>query len=401
MEHLGREYSLHFHGLETGTPEVREQFRTICLEQLELTDQQALDILTSRTVTVLCSDLSPESLRTATQHLNEIGVRVDIAKPSDYETSDYETSDYETSDYETSDYETLRILSASFSRESDAIFAESQLYEDPRPIYEPRRRRYEDYASGCVEEFFSTAQYCPYPQVIEGTALNDNSARRGIPERRGRHTSFLRRQRALSRTESAGLAFVACALVALFVIFATRPAPASLTPQSAPEVNLQSRATSLESSTTNAQRDEFEGTIIKHNYSITIRSNINANSASMRLFISNPKLAVPANSSAPNTDAITFIRGESDPIFMQQNTSCVWQGDSPLYILLDNNGEQKRLSGLSTFKLSMSTDGQNGEVLVTVAYPREQPVSAGANGNDPLVSISETIKIESTTKPAP
>ena len=381
MEHLGREYSLHFHGLETGTPEVREQFRTICLEQLELTDQQALDILTSRTVTVLCSDLSPESLRAATQHLNEIGVRVDIAKPSDYET--------------------LRILSASFSRESDAIFAESPLYEDPRPIYEPRRRRYEDYASGCVEEFFSTAQYCPYPQVIEGTALIDNSARRGIPERRGRHTSFLRRQRALSRTERAGLAFVACALVALFVIFATRPAPAPLTPQSAPEVNSQSRATSLESSTTNAQRDEFEGTIIKHNYSITIRSNINANSASMRLFISNPKLAVPANSSAPNTDAITFIRGESDPIFMLQNTSGVWQGESPLYILVDHNGEQKRLSGISTFKLSMSTDGQNGEVLVTVAYPREQPVSADANGNNALISISETIKIESTTKSAP
>ena len=381
MEHLGREYSLHFHGLETGTTEVREQFRMICLDELELTNQQALDILTSRTVTVLCSDLSPESLRAATQHLNEIGVRVDIAKPSDYET--------------------LRILSASFSRESDAIFAESPLYEDPRPLYEPRRRRYEDYASGCVEEFFSTAQYCPYPQVIEGTALNDNSARRGIPERRGRHTSFLRRQRALSRTERAGLAFVACALVALFVIFATRPAPALLTPQSAPEVNLQSRATSLESSTTNAQRDEFEGTIIKHNYSITIRSNINANSASMRLFISNPKLAVPANSSAPNTDAITFIRGESDPIFMLQNTSGVWQGESPLYILVDHNGEQKRLSGISTFKLSMSTDGQNGEVLVTVAYPREQPVSAAANGNDPLVSISETIKIESTTKSAP
>ena len=381
MEHLGREYSLHFHGLETGTTEVREQFRMICLDELELTNQQALDILTSRAASVICSDLSPESLRAATQHLNEIGVRVDIAKPSDYET--------------------LRILSASFSRESDAIFAESPLYEDPRPIYEPRRRRYEDYASGCVEEFFSTAQYCPYPQVIEGTALIDNSARRGIPERRGRHTSFLRRQRALSRTERAGLAFVACALVALFVIFATRPAPALLTPQSAPEVNSQSRATSLESSTTNAQRDEFEGTIIKHNYSITIRSNINANSASMRLFISNPKLAVPANSSAPNTDAITFIRGESDPIFMLQNTSGVWQGESPLYILVDHNGEQKRLSGLSTFKLSMSTDGQNGEVLVTVAYPREQPVSAAANGNDPLISISETIKIESTTKPAP
>ena len=381
MEHLGREYSLHFHGLETGTTEVREQFRMICLDELELTNQQALDILTSRAASVICSDLSPESLRAATQHLNEIGVRVDISKPNDYET--------------------LRILSASFSRESDAIFAESPLYEDPRPIYEPRRRRYEDYASGCVEEFFSTAQYCPYPQVIEGTALIDNSARRGIPERRGRHTSFLRRQRALSRTERAGLAFVACALVALFVIFATRPAPALLTPQSAPEVNLQSRATSLESSTTNAQRDEFEGTIIKHNYSITIRSNINANSASMRLFISNPKLAVPANSSAPNTDAITFIRGESDPIFMLQNTSGVWQGESPLYILVDHNGEQKRLSGLSTFKLSMSTDGQNGEVLVTVAYPREQPVSADANGNDPLVSISETIKIESTTKPAP
>ena len=386
MEHLGREYSLHFHGLETGTPEVREQFRTICLEQLELTNQQALDILTSRAASVICSDLSPESLRAATQHLNEIGVRVNISKPSDYETSDYET---------------LRILSASFSRESDAIFAESPLYEDPRPIYEPRRRRYEDYASGCVEEFFSTAQYCPYPQVIEGTALIDNSARRGIPERRGRHTSFLRRQRALSRTERAGLAFVACALVALFVIFATRPAPALLTPQSAPEVNSQSRATSLESSTTNAQRDEFEGTIIKHNYSITIRSNINANSASMRLFISNPKLAVPANSSAPNTDAITFIRGESDPIFMLQNTSGVWQGESPLYILVDHNGEQKRLSGISTFKLSMSTDGQNGEVLVTVAYPREQPVSADANGNNALISISETIKIESTTKSAP
>ena len=391
MEHLGREYSLHFHGLETGTTEVREQFRMICLDELELTNQQALDILTSRATTVICSDLSPESLRAATQHLNEIGVRVDISKPNDYETSDYETGDYET----------LRILSASFSRESDAIFAESPLYEDPRPIYEPRRRRYEDYASGCVEEFFSTAQYCPYPQVIEGTALNDNSARRGIPERRGRHTSFLRRQRALSRTERAGLAFVACALVALFVIFATRPAPALLTPQSAPEVNLQSRATSLESSTTNAQRDEFEGTIIKHNYSITIRSNINANSASMRLFISNPKLAVPANSSAPNTDAITFIRGESDPIFMLQNTSGVWQGESPLYILVDHNGEQKRLSGLSTFKLSMSTDGQNGEVLVTVAYPREQPVSADANGNNALISISETIKIESTTKSAP
>ena len=381
MEHLGREYSLHFHGLETGTTEVREQFRMICLDELELTNQQALDILTSRAASVICSDLSPESLRAATQHLNEIGVRVDIAKPSDYET--------------------LRILSASFSRESDAIFAESPLYEDPRPIYEPRRRRYEDYASGCVEEFFSTAQYCPYPQVIEGTALIDNSARRGIPERRGRHTSFLRRQRALSRTERAGLAFVACALVALFVIFATRPAPALLTPQSAPEVNSQSRATSLESSTTNAQRDEFEGTIIKHNYSITIRSNINANSASMRLFISNPKLAVPANSSAPNTDAITFIRGESDPIFMLQNTSGVWQGESPLYILVDHNGEQKRLSGLSTFKLSMSTDGQNGEVLVTVAYPREQPVSAAANGNNALISISETIKIESTTKSAP
>ena len=381
MEHLGREYSLHFHGLETGTTEVREQFRMICLDELELTNQQALDILTSRAASVICSDLSPESLRAATQHLNEIGVRVDIAKPSDYET--------------------LRILSASFSRESDAIFAESPLYEDPRPIYEPRRRRYEDYASGCVEEFFSTAQYCPYPQVIEGTALIDNSARRGIPERRGRHTSFLRRQRALSRTERAGLAFVACALVALFVIFATRPAPALLTPQSAPEVNLQSRATSLESSTTNAQRDEFEGTIIKHNYSITIRSNINANSASMRLFISNPKLAVPANSSAPNTDAITFIRGESDPIFMLQNTSGVWQGESPLYILVDHNGEQKRLPGLSTFKLSMSTDGQNGEVLVTVAYPREQPVSAAANGNNALISISETIKIESTTKSAP
>ena len=391
MEHLGREYSLHFHGLETGTTEVREQFRMICLDELELTNQQALDILTSRTVTVLCSDLSPESLRTATQHLNEIGVRVNISKPSDYKTSDYKTSDYET----------LRILSASFSRESNAIFAESPLYEDPRPIYEPRSKRYEDYASGCVEEFFSTAQCCPYPEVIEGTALIDNSARRGIPERRGRHTSFLRRQRALSRTERAGLAFVACALVALFVIFATRPAPALLTPQSAPEVNLQSRATSLESSTTNAQRDEFEGTIIKHNYSITIRSNINANSASMRLFISNPKLAVPANSSAPNTDAITFIRGESDPIFMLQNTSGVWQGESPLYILVDHNGEQKRLSGLSTFKLSMSTDGQNGEVLVTVAYPREQPVSAAANGNDPLISISETIKIESTTKSAP
>ena len=391
MEHLGREYSLHFHGLETGTTEVREQFRMICLDELELTNQQALDILTSRAASVICSDLSPESLRAATQHLNEIGVRVDISKPNDYETSDYETGDYET----------LRILSASFSRESDAIFAESPLYEDPRPIYEPRRRRYEDYASGCVEEFFSTAQYCPYPQVIEGTALIDNSARRGIPERRGRHTSFLRRQRALSRTERAGLAFVACALVALFVIFATRPAPALLTPQSAPEVNSQSRATSLESSTTNAQRDEFEGTIIKHNYSITIRSNINANSASMRLFISNPKLAVPANSSAPNTDAITFIRGESDPIFMLQNTSGVWQGESPLYILVDHNGEQKRLSGISTFKLSMSTDGQNGEVLVTVAYPREQPVSAAANGNDPLVSISETIKIESTTKSAP
>ena len=381
MEHLGREYSLHFHGLETGTTEVREQFRMICLDELELTNQQALDILTSRAASVICSDLSPESLRAATQHLNEIGVRVDIAKPSDYET--------------------LRILSASFSRESDAIFAESPLYEDPRPIYEPRRRRYEDYASGCVEEFFSTAQYCPYPQVIEGTALIDNSARRGIPERRGRHTSFLRRQRALSRTERAGLAFVACALVALFVIFATRPAPALLTPQSAPEVNSQSRATSLESSTTNAQRDEFEGTIIKHNYSITIRSNINANSASMRLFISNPKLAVPANSSAPNTDAITFIRGESDPIFMLQNTSGVWQGESPLYILVDHNGEQKRLSGISTFKLSMSTDGQNGEVLVTVAYPREQPVSADANGNNALISISETIKIESTTKSAP
>ena len=381
MEHLGREYSLHFHGLETGTTEVREQFRMICLDELELTNQQALDILTSRAASVICSDLSPESLRAATQHLNEIGVRVDIAKPSDYET--------------------LRILSASFSRESVAIFAESPLYEDPRPIYEPRRRRYEDYASGCVEEFFSTAQYCPYPQVIEGTALIDNSARRGIPERRGRHTSFLRRQRALSRTERAGLAFVACALVALFVIFATRPAPALLTPQSAPEVNSQSRATSLESSTTNAQSDEFEGTIIKHNYSITIRSNINANSASMRLFISNPKLAVPANSSAPNTDAITFIRGESDPIFMQQNTSGVWQGESPLYILVDHNGEQKRLSGISTFKLSMSTDGQNGEVLVTVAYPREQPVSADANGNNALISISETIKIESTTKSAP
>ena len=386
MEHLGREYSLHFHGLETGTTEVREQFRMICLDELELTNQQALDILTSRAASVICSDLSPESLRAATQHLNEIGVRVNISKPSDYETSDYET---------------LRILSASFSRESDAIFAESPLYEDPRPIYEPRRRRYEDYASGCVEEFFSTAQYCPYPQVIEGTALIDNSARRGIPERRGRHTSFLRRQRALSRTERAGLAFVACALVALFVIFATRPAPALLTPQSAPEVNSQSRATSLESSTTNAQSDEFEGTIIKHNYSITIRSNINANSASMRLFISNPKLAVPANSSAPNTDAITFIRGESDPIFMQLNTSGVWQGESPLYILVDHNGEQKRLSGISTFKLSMSTDGQNGEVLVTVAYPREQPVSADANGNNALISISETIKIESTTKSAP
>ena len=381
MEHLGREYSLHFHGLETGTTEVREQFRMICLDELELTNQQALDILTSRAASVICSDLSPESLRAATQHLNEIGVRVDIAKPSDYET--------------------LRILSASFSRESDAIFAESPLYEDPRPIYEPRSKRYEDYASGCVEEFFSTAQYCPYPQVIEGTALIDNSARRGIPERRGRHTSFLRRQRALSRTERAGLAFVACALVALFVIFATRPAPALLTPQSAPEVNSQSRATSLESSTTNAQRDEFEGTIIKHNYSITIRSNINANSASMRLFISNPKLAVPANSSAPNTDAITFIRGESDPIFMQLNTSGVWQGESPVYILVDHNGEQKRLPGLSTFKLSMSTDGQNGEVLVTVAYPREQPVSADANGNNALISISETIKIESTTKSAP
>lgn len=196
MESLGRDYALQFHGLDTSSPEVREKFRTICLSHLDLTDQQALDILTARATRILCTDITPETLQSITRRLQEIGVKVDVADPTELEE--------------------VVIPLGSFSTDQDSTFFESQLYERPLQLRRTSEESFEDYSSGYVEDFFAQDRH--FGLYSTGAP----SVRRAPNERPRRHSVFLQRQRSLSAWERAGLFFVLVALGVLAAFFASR-----------------------------------------------------------------------------------------------------------------------------------------------------------------------------------
>ncbi len=192
METSGRDLSLQFHGLNSHDPRVRERFRAICLAHLEITDQQALDILTDRATRILCTDVSSEAIQNVTKDLLEIGVRVDIS--------------------DSGDVEEFFIPSGSFMGNDDSLFQESQLFERPvgsyRSPYVPYSGPSNGYGDDTSLQDYHFSVY-PFPE-------HDLSvAEQGMQ----RHAKLIKRRQALSGAERAGLAFVACALLGLVAFF--------------------------------------------------------------------------------------------------------------------------------------------------------------------------------------
>jgi len=369
METSGREFALKFHGLDSGDPRVRERFRTICLNHLELTDQQALDILTARATKVLCTDIAPETLQTVARSLNEIGVHVDIA--------------------ESIDEEQVEIPNGSFSTDHDATFAESQLFEMVTQVRREADESLEGYSSGFVEEFFSQDKHFGL------FSIQDSEAR--ASRKRHHHAMFLRKGRTLSFGERVGLALVACLLVALVVILvkssrsplqATAPsvhvesAPANESANSALMLQEQQPATS-----------SFRGTTKNEGLTLGLTWNTIGKTSSIRLAID----AAAPNAAAPApTGAVTFVRAESDPTFLIQESDGSWHGEAPVYLSVEANGAARRLTGVARFTVSPAPDSSGAVAEISILYPRdsvESPQREEGVFTDYTFSLHETIQL--------
>ena len=362
MDSAGRDYSLHFEGLNAGDPAVRERFRSICLDQLELTDQQALDILTARATSILCTDLTPETLHTVTRRLQEIGITVNIAEPSDHEE--------------------MFIPSGSFSIDSDAAFQESQLFERLVQV-ERRERMYDDYASGYVEEFFA-----------HDTHFGLHSIEDGEQRARNRHAQFLSRQRSLSMPERCGLVFVICALGALLYLFSTRANSAAdlvgaiPSPQSAPAV-----APAAPGFVGAHSGTSFEGSSSSDSYTVSFRWNLMGSTSSARMLLENTQKA-REGSNAANTPIVSRV--ESDLNFLERNPNGSWRGEAPVYISFAPS--HQRVTGLASFTVGASNDSAATTAVVTITYPRN---GAEAEPGTTPVSLQETITLTAVASESP
>lgn len=380
MDTSGREFALHFHGLDNGDPRVREQFRSICLNQLELTDQQALDILTARATRVLCSDIPAETLQDVARSLQQIGVRVDIADPEEEEE--------------------VFIPSGSFSTDHDSTFRESQLFERPIQVRAAREAAFEDYASGYVEEFFDHDKHFGLLSVEDSTVRPHGRAR-------NRHALFLRRRRALSLAERAGLGFVACALVALFAVFVMQPelplpgaataaAPgAAEQPPVASGLSVLAAANPAANPSAETGARTFEGTAKRDGVSLSLKWNTVGTASSLRVNIEQ----ATAQGAAPGP---RLVRAEGDPTFLVEQADGTWHGDAPIYLSVENDGRQLRLAGHARFIISPAQDGRSAVASVTVTYPKDS-ADAPAGGTEELpgfsLSLNENVMLRASGGP--
>lgn len=380
MENSGREFALHFHGLDNGDPQVREQFRSICLNQLELTDQQALDILTARATRVLCSDIPPETLQDVARALREIGVRVDIADPVEEEE--------------------LFIPSGSFATDHESNFRESQLFERPIHVRATRESSFEDYSSGYVEEFFDHDKHFGLFSIEDSPVLPAGRAR-------NRHALFLRRRRALSIAERAGLAFVACSLVTLFVIFVEQPeipppllkgAPVpSMGEQhsSGPELAAMPAANPAPNSAAETNARMFEGTARNESVSLALKWNTVGSASSLRVMVEAAQRQ-PAPAGAPQSPV--FLRAEGDPTFLAEQGDGTWHSDAPIYLSVESQGLQQRLTGHARFIISPAKDGKSAVASVVVTYPRAGADTQSAQAGvlpEFTFSLNENVQLKS------
>lgn len=374
METSGREFALKFHGLDSGDPRVRERFRTICLDHLELTDQQALDILTARATRVLCTDIAPETLQTVARSLQEIGIRVDIA--------------------ESLDEEQVQIPGGSFSTDHDATFAESQLFERVTPVRRYSDESVEGYASGFVEEFFSQDKHYGLFSIQDAEA--------SVSTRRNRHATFLSKGRTLSLGERVGLALVACLLVALVVILvrSSREPLASRLPSvsavsapvsdaaSSPPLNIDQQLSTA----------SFEGATKGERTTLSLKWNTIGKTSSVRLILDT---ASPDQSeAAAERELVTFSRAESDPTFLVQESDGSWHGEAPVYFSAEAGGETRKLTGVARFTVSPAQDASGALAEVSILYPRD---GGGVGGERPTLeegrfggftfSLHETVQL--------
>lgn len=195
MESSGRDFALQFHGLRDHDSKVRERFRDICLAHLEITDQQALDLLTEQATRLLCTDVSPETIQSVTKDLLEIGVRVDVR--------------------DAADAEDLFIPFGPFITDDEQAFRESQLFERPAGSCRTPHSQYsglaEGYSNDTSLQDYHFSVY-PYPEHDLG------ASELGLQ----RHAKLVKRRQTLSNAERAGLAFVGCAILALSAFFLSR-----------------------------------------------------------------------------------------------------------------------------------------------------------------------------------
>jgi len=195
METSGRDFALQFHGLSKQDPEVRERFRDICLAHLEISDQQALDLLTDRATRLLCTDISPETIQRVTKHLSEIGIKVDVR--------------------DATEAEEFYIPFGSFSADDTQFFEESQLFERPVGTFRTPNVPYSGPSGGYGDDTsLQDYHFSVYPYPEHDFA----QAELGIQ----RHAKLVKRRQNLSTAERAGLAFVGCALLALLAFFVSR-----------------------------------------------------------------------------------------------------------------------------------------------------------------------------------
>ena len=366
MDSAGRDYALQLHGLNHGDPVIREKFRSICLDFLELTDQQALSILTDRATSILCTDITPERLQSIAHHFREIGVTVNIA--------------------EATDYTDVAIPFGTFAQEDPSTFSESQLFERSVHPSAALESRYDDYASGRVEEFFDHDKHF-------GLLSSDETPERQRKRDVHRHQNFLKKKRSLSPAERAGLLFVLFALATLAWFFIHRSSLRS--PKTLDEaVGFQPPKENLPipqpgaASGIEALRF-FGGSVHSERFVTSLKWTLSGNSSSARVSLETAQNSVVE----PEVDATKFQRAESDPTFLSKDEHGVWRGQSPLYITVERNDQAQRLTGTAYFSVQPGADGSSAKASVRVQYPSAGESHEPLSGDPFSLNAEETLSL--------
>jgi hypothetical protein len=93
-----------------------------------------------------------------------------------------------------------------------------------------------------------------------------------------------------------------------------------------------------------------------------------------------------------------FLRAEGDPTFLAEQGDGTWHGDAPIYLSVESQGLQQRLTGHARFIISPAKDGKSAVASVVVTYPRAGADTQSAQAGvlpEFTFSLNENVQLKS------